>query len=687
MLKSLKVLLVEDNPGDARLVRETFRDKTGVRITHTESLAGCIETLENESFDVVLLDLGLPDSNGLETVQTFVKNFPDTPLIVLTGLDDDEAGIAAVQAGAEDYLTKGLWAEQALPRAIHYAIERNEVSLQLKRLNKVLQAVRGVNHIIVRESDPAHLIKLCCEELTNNGAFCFAMICRFGQLPASFSISTSLNIEDESKLNLGQNFKPPCLEALATGEVLRGTRLNESCANCPFNKISPLSEKFATRLKCREKTYGILSLARNHSLPPSNEEINLISQLADDLAFALNSIEDRRLRQNAEEEQKKLQNHLQQAQKLESIGRLAGGVAHDFNNFLNVIIGYTEMALEKSEPDSELATDLKEVLKAGKRSTEITRQLLAFARKQLITPVLIDMNQAVKDAMKMLQRIIGENINIHLDLAKEPCLIKIDPSQLDQILANLCINAKDAISGTGKIAIKTCFSQEFKQNGLSGESGEFVVLTVKDSGSGIDEETLAHIFEPFFTTKAQGKGTGLGLATVFGIVKQNSGFIKVSSEPNRGTSFDIFLPLQFGKPDHQDKKEEKSSEFGNKETILLVEDDPIVLKMTKKILEKLNYQVFSANHPLEAIEHFNQNFENIDLLFSDIVMPDMNGVELAKALKARSEKLKILFMSGYNDEILSNSGFCKDNFDFLQKPFSKKDLANKLGQIFPAKKP
>jgi signal transduction histidine kinase/DNA-binding response OmpR family regulator len=686
MLKSLKVLLVEDNPGDARLVRETFRDKTGVRITHTESLAGCIETLENESFDVVLLDLGLPDSNGLETVQTFVKKFPDTPLIVLTGLDDDEAGIAAVQAGAEDYLTKGLWAEQALPRAIHYAIERNEVSLQLKRLNKVLQAVRGVNHIIVRESDPAHLIKLSCEKLTNNGAFCFAMVCLFSQNRNSFSIATSLSYDEEAKLKIHEMFKPLC-EALDSDQVLRGTKLKDYCSKCPFNQIFPDSEKFVTRLECRGKVHGLLSIARKNHVNPCDEEINLISQLANDLAFALNSIEDRRLRQNAEEEQKKLQNHLHQAQKLESIGRLAGGVAHDFNNFLNVIIGYTEMALEKSEPDSELATDLKEVLKAGKRSTEITRQLLAFARKQLITPVLIDMNQAVKDAMKMLQRIIGENINIHLDLAKEPCLIKIDPSQLDQILANLCINAKDAISGTGKIAIKTCFSQEFKQNGLSGESGEFVVLTVKDSGSGINEETLAHIFEPFFTTKAQGKGTGLGLATVFGIVKQNSGFIKVSSEPNRGTSFDIFLPLQFGKPDHQDKVEEKSSELGNKENILLVEDDPIVLKMTKKILEKLNYQVFSANHPLEAIEHFNQNFENIDLLFSDIVMPDMNGVELAKALKARSEKLKILFMSGYNDEILSNSGFCKDNFDFLQKPFSKKDLANKLGQIFPAKKP
>jgi len=299
---------------------------------------------------------------------------------------------------------------------------------------------------------------------------------------------------------------------------------------------------------------------------------------------------------------------------------------------------------------------------------------------------MVDLNQAVKNAMKMLQRIIGENIIIQLDLAKEPCLIKIDPSQLDQILANLCVNAKDAISGTGKIAIKTSFSQIFKQNDVSGKSGDFVVLTVKDSGSGIDEETLAHIFEPFFTTKAQGKGTGLGLATVFGIVKQNSGFIKVSSEPTKGTSFDIFLPLQFGKPDQQGKIEEKSSEFGNKETILLVEDDPIVLKMTKKILEKLNYQVISTNHPQQAIEEFNQNFDKIDLLFSDIVMPDMNGVELAKTLKTRSEKLKILFMSGYNDEILSNSGFCKENFDFLQKPFSKKDLANKLGQIFPAKK-
>lgn len=686
--RSLKVLLVEDNPGDARLVRETFRDKSGIQITHTESLAGCLQMLEQDSFNIVLLDLGLPDSNGLETVQKFVEFYPDTPLIVLTGLDDDEAGIAAVQAGAEDYLTKGLWAEQALPRAIHYAIERNEVSLQLKRLNEVLRAVRGVNHIIVREFEPDRLLKLCCEELAKNHAFSFAMVCRFGEDENSFLLSSSIKTEDESQIKiLEQKFKPLCLKAKNSDAVLRGLELRESCSECPFADIKASSDKFVTRLECRGKTHGIICLSRDHQSPPSNEEIGLISQMADDLAFALNSIQERQLREEAEAEQQKLQKHLNQAQKLESIGRLAGGVAHDFNNYLGVILGYTELAIERAEPGSDMANDLNEVLKAGKRSTEVTRQLLAFARKQAISPILIDLNHAVKEAMKMLQRLIGENISITLDLTQGPCLIKIDPSQLDQILANLCVNARDAISQSGKIEIKTSLKLEevtSEQDTLQ-ESGDFAILTVRDTGSGMDEETLAHIFEPFFTTKGQGKGTGLGLATVFGIVKQNSGFIKVASEKSHGTSFKIYFPLQSGEPDFKDKPNVKTAEIGNNETLLLVEDDPIVLKMTRSMLEKLKYKVITANHPHQAIDLFHQNLEKIDLLFSDVIMPDMNGVELARLLTAKSSRLKVLFMSGYNDEILSSSGLCSEGAEFLQKPFTKKDLATKIRQILPAK--
>lgn len=420
--KSLKLLLVEDNPGDVRLVKETFRDKPGIELQQAECLASCFRLLERERYDVVLLDLGLPDSQGLDTVKRFVAAFPKVPLIVLTGLDDDEAGIAAVQAGAEDYLTKGLWAEQALPRAIHYAIERNEVSLQLKRLNEVLRSVRGVNHLIVRESNPDRLMKLCCRELTKDRAYGYAMIGLSDADAGSVSISSSLKPEDEAKIaGFAKKLKPGCLEVQKSDAVLSGAELQKLCRECPFAEIMPNSEKFVTRLECRGINHGILCVARYEDIPTGKEEIDLISQMANDLAFALTNINDRLMREKAEEEKQKLQIHLNQAQKLESIGRLAGGVAHDFNNFLGVIMGYAEMALEKTDSDSEISRDLAEILNAGKRSTEVTRQLLAFARKQAVSPIILDLNQAVVKAMKMLQRLIGEDTSFVLKLADDNC--------------------------------------------------------------------------------------------------------------------------------------------------------------------------------------------------------------------------------------------------------------------------
>ncbi|MDZ7665268.1 MAG: PAS domain S-box protein [Desulfotignum sp.] len=291
----------------------------------------------------------------------------------------------------------------------------------------------------------------------------------------------------------------------------------------------------------------------------------------------------------AEKERDKLQSQLLQAQKMESVGRLAGGVAHDFNNMLGVILGHTELALLKTDEDNDLISNLKEIQNAAKRSANTTKQLLAFARKDIISPKQIDLNDTVESMLNMLRRLIGEDIDLVWQPAAHLWPVKMDPSQIDQILANLCVNARDAISGVGKLTIETgkkTFDQEYCNDHPGFIPGDFVLLAVSDNGSGMDKETLENLFEPFFTTKEVGKGTGLGLATVYGIVKQNNGFINVYSEPGQGSTFKIYLPRLVADEDVDKAVPEKKAAAGGSETILLVEDEPTILRMTRMMLER-----------------------------------------------------------------------------------------------------
>jgi signal transduction histidine kinase len=382
---------------------------------------------------------------------------------------------------------------------------------------------------------------------------------------------------------------------------------------------------------------------------------------------------------------KQAEEQLNQAQKMESVGRLAGGVAHDFNNMLTAIMGYTQAAIDEMDPAGPVYHYLQEVLQAAGRSADLTRQLLAFARKQAIEPRILDLNRTINKMMNMLHRLIGEDIHMVFNPAENLWQIKMDPSQIDQILANLCVNAKDAISGFGTITIQTGMKSVDQADCADNADcipGEYVLLTVSDSGHGMDKDTLARIFEPFFTTKELGKGTGLGLATIYGIVRQNNGFIHVTSNPGQGTTFTIHLPRyasSFREP--VDEKPAPSPAAKGTETILVVEDEPTILDMTRMMLERQGYTVLTAGTPGEALALAETHQDKIHLVLTDVIMPEMNGRDLGRRVQALYPDIRCLYMSGYTADVIAHQGVLDQGTRFIQKPFSLRDLAALVREI------
>ncbi len=389
-------------------------------------------------------------------------------------------------------------------------------------------------------------------------------------------------------------------------------------------------------------------------------------------------------RRRAEAEREALQEQLVQAQKMESVGRLAGGVAHDFNNMLQVILGNTELALAKAD-DGRLRDRLMEVHDAAESSAQLTRQLLAFARQQPANPRVLDLNETIDGMLKMLRRLIGEDVELSWMPRAGVWPVRIDPVQVNQLLANLCVNARDAIEGEGRIAIATAnvtLDEERASRHPDAEPGDYVILSARDTGAGMDAETVRRIFDPFFTTKERGRGTGLGLATVYGIVRQNEGFIDVSSAVGEGTTFEVYLPRSSVELEEQVSADGERELPGSRgETILLVEDEVSILSLCETLLERLGYTVLAASTPLEALDIARRNAGNIDLLLTDVVMPGMNGKELATRLSSLCPGLKVAFMSGYTADVIAKRGVVEDGVSFIQKPFVLQDLATTLRDV------
>lgn len=480
-----------------------------------------------------------------------------------------------------------------------------------------------------------------------------------------------------------RNLKTLFGAALTTGEpVIANDPLHDPRRGGLPEGHPPLEAFLGVPISSAGKLVAMAGIANR----PGGYEQDLVDFLQLFLSTVGQLVEARRSdreRQKAEEEKESLQGQLIQAQKMESVGRLAGGVAHDFNNMLGAILGHAELALRVAAAGTPLHESLTEIIRATERSANLTRQLLAFARRQIVNPRIIDLNEAVSGLLDMLQRLIGEDIELVWKPGPDLKKVMIDPGQIDQVLINLAVNARDAIEGVGFLSIETedtVFDEAYCRGHAGSVPGDYVTLVVRDNGRGMDKEVLDQIYEPFFTTKETGKGTGLGLAMVYGVVKQNNGYINVYSEPGMGTTFRIYLPGAEGEEAKEPASVEQKPVRGT-ETILLVEDEEAILDIGQRVLGQAGYTVLAADTPGKAISLANEHQGTIHLMITDVIMPDMNGKDLSDRLKGMRPDIKVLFMSGYTADVIATRGVLEAGVLFLQKPFTVNELTAKVRDV------
>ncbi|MFH0729595.1 MAG: PAS domain S-box protein [Pseudomonadota bacterium] len=567
--------------------------------------------------------------------------------------------------------------------------DRKLAEYRIAHLNRVLRAIRDVNQLIVREKDPKKIIEETCQLLVKHRGYDGAIIllaeaAGAPQIYAGAGLRRAFSPFIE---NIGNGLWPPCCTSARERDgIFFVMDRTASCGQCPLPLDYSHAGCLCIRLKQGDTVYGFLAVSVVHLMVIDQEEEALLTELAGDVAFALYNIDLEKAVQDTKKQRDTAEAALMQAQKMEAVGRLAGGVAHDFNNMLNVILGYTGLAMSRLALQDPLHQHLKQIEKAAQRSAELTQQLLAFSRKQIVVPRVLNMNTVVLDQKKMLGRMIGEDIDFVFLPGADLWKIRMDRSQIDQILANLVVNARDAIDGVGTITIETeniVLDAAYERDHLYAHPGEYVLLSVSDTGAGMDGDTRAHIFEPFFTTKEKGKGTGLGLSTVFGIVKQNEGMVNVYSEPGMGTTFKVYFPSAHGESDTTPEPLRHPVLTGT-ETVLVVEDESQVLALVKDVLEQYNYTVLAADTPIEASRIADNYGGRIHLLVTDVIMPGMNGRELEMRIKTMVPDIKTLFMSGYTANVIVSRGVLKPGVAFLQKPFTPLALAEKVREVLDA---
>jgi PAS domain S-box-containing protein len=646
-----RVLIVADSSTRGRLIKQAFIAR-GFQADTAFSVQEARKALANRSYDTAVLDYHLPDGKGDSLLDLFHDRHSSCDCLMMATDPTPELALSWMQRGAAAYLCKPF-----------DPMRLTELSTQVRRKRALLSS-----EIMFKERS---------RRLHGNEE-----LLQF----ISANTSDGIAVIEEDRISYATTAYARMLGFEHPNAQIGWTREDILAAIHPDDRETVLGainqaiekKKARTQYIFRARTADGRYIWREDSTCFIYDENNTYRKAV----VVCRDITERKL---AEQERENLQAQLIQAQKMESVGRLAGGVAHDFNNKLGVILGYVEVAMEEIQEDHALSADLKEIQSAARHSVDLTKQLLAFARKQTISPRKLELNKTVESMLNMLRRLIGEDIELVWKPASHLCPVKMDPSQIDQILANLCINARDAIAGVGRINIETG-RQTFDEAYCSGNPecipGDYIELSISDNGCGMDKDTLDNLFEPFFTTKEVDKGTGLGLATVYGIVKQNNGFISVYSEPGIGSHFKIYLPgisTDFSAA-MADKPRIKTA-AGGTETILLVEDDPAILTITCMMMERYGYTVISAATPGKAIEKAKNHAGAIDLLMTDVVMPEMNGRDLSERIAAIHPGIRLLFMSGYTADIIAHQGVLDDGVAFIQKPFSMTDMAEKLREV------
>jgi two-component system cell cycle sensor histidine kinase/response regulator CckA len=634
--QSVKVLLIEDDEEDYVITRNMFEKIEGqsFQLEWERSYAAAVETIKAGRHDIYLTDYRLGEHNGLDLVRLIVASGYKGLAIMLTGKGGRPVDIEATMAGAADYLAKDSVTSVLLERSMRHALERKQSAEALHLSEERYRDIVENSHDFIYSHD----LKGNYTSINNAGE----------QL-------TGYTREEVLTMNFAQIVAPDFVDKAE--EMIAGRLAGEKGTAYDLDIVAKDGRRIAV-------------------------EINTKLVLRDGVAVGVQgTARDVTGRKDLEEQ-------LRQSQKMEAIGRLAGGIAHDFNNLLTAITGYSELSMRRMEETDPLLVNLQEIKKAGDRAASLTRQLLAFSRKQVLRPKVLVLNSVVSDMERMLARLIGEDIELCTVLEPNLSSIKVDPGQIEQIIMNLAVNARDAMPQGGKLTIETrnvVIDDEYARNHIAVTPGPFVKLEVSDSGCGIDTQTQSRIFEPFFTTKEVGKGTGLGLSTVYGIVKQSGGHIWVYSEVGVGTIFTIYLPCT------EENPEAYKREYGNErglrgtETILIAEDEEVVRKLVSKVLLMYGHKVLEAADGNEALLISESHVAPIDLLITDVIMPDMNGLELANHLTGLRPETKVLFMSGYTDSAIVHQGVLDDGANFIQKPFSPEALASKVREVLEAK--
>lgn len=639
-----RILYIDDYHLDRELVRAALKEADfAIEITEAATQAEFEAKLEQGNYDLVLSDFNILGYNGLQVLDAVVASDSNIPVIIVTGTGSEEIAVKTLKRGAADYVIKTPRHIQRLPNTIKTVLEKEKLKQHNKQAETALresqeqlqQIVSSINdHIYVTELTPAgerinRYISTNVKNLTGYPLEKFIEDWGFWSAQVIHPADRDVAAAQARRLAQGRDSEVEYRLVRADGETI-------------WVRDSARIEKQGDSLI----TYGVVG----------------------DIT-----------------ERKQLEEQLQQSQKLEALGRLAGGIAHDFNNILTIVLGNCDLALDQISPDVPTYYELEGIKMAGNKATTLTRQLLAFSRQQILQPKVLDLNDVVMSMHQMLQRLIGSDIHLITKLFPETAPIKADRGQIEQVIMNLAINSRDAMPKGGTLKIKTesvTLGKEstFELMGL--EPGPHIVLSIQDDGTGMDKETMKHIFDPFFTTKEAGKGTGLGLATVHGIVKQSNGHIRVDSQPNEGTTFKIYLPTaEADKAERQKTPVIRPADQGT-ETILLVEDETMIRDLARRALTKNGYNVLEANSGHEALEVSKQHIGSIDLLLTDIIMPgQIHGDQLAKAITILRPDLKILFISGHTKDVKSTQEIINQRSNFLQKPFTPSSLVNKVREV------
>lgn len=646
MQHPIRILIAEDLPTDAELAQREIRGAIeGCVFERVETPEDYLAALEAFRPHVVISDYNMPRFDGLTALRLAQQHAPLTPLIIFTGSINEDTAVECMKAGAVDYVLKEQM--RRLGQAVVHALEGRQLREDRRRAE---EALREIAENMAEAQRIAHFgsweVRLDPESLFIEPHLwsdeCYRI---FGLEPGSVTITTEFFLS-----RVHPDDREALLEATKRGVAEHtGISLVHRIV-LPDGAIRYIQEQ--SRLILDERT---------------GQPLKLIGTAHD--------ITERR---EAEEAQSRLEAQLRQAQRLESIGRLAGGVAHDFNNLLTVIRGYCEFLLAELPAADPLREDVIQIQQASDRATTLTRQLLAFGRKQILAPTVLDLNALISQIRKMLERVIGEDITLTTTLQPDLWSVTADPGQLEQVLLNLVVNARDAMPTGGRLTIETHNRPAAPD---TPEAEPSVLVIVADTGIGMDDHVRAQIFEPFFTTKGPGQGTGLGLATAYGIVTQSGGTISVESAPGKGATFTIALPASESQPRKGERSRHAGTALGGRETILLVEDDGQVRRLARLALQEKGYIVLEARDGPEALALAERHVGPIHLLLTDVVMPQLSGRALAEQLAVRLPRLKVLFTSGYTDDTVIRHGLLSADVTFLAKPFSPSTLAVKVREV------